>query len=68
VTPTTVADEIIPGGKLALATNFSGSEVRILFTSEGDAKMSGTYFTSYEAANAYIVEVTPVSLVGQLAK
>jgi hypothetical protein len=54
VTTTTVADAIIPGGKYDLSTNFTGVEVRILFTSTGDAKMSGTYFTSYEAANAYI--------------
>ena len=53
-TTTTVATEVIPGGKLNLATHFSGTEVRILFTSEGDAKMGGTYYTSYEAANAYI--------------
>jgi hypothetical protein len=53
-TTTTVATPIIPGGKLNLATNFVGTEVRILFTSTGAAKMGGTYYTSYEAANAYI--------------
>jgi hypothetical protein len=54
VTTTTVADAITPGGKYLLSTNFVGVEVRILFVSTGAAKMSGTYFTSYEAANAYI--------------
>ncbi len=38
-TTTTGATEIIPGGKLNLATHFSGSKVRILFTSTGDTKI-----------------------------